>query len=119
MSCSFYFNSHDMERVLLKTELFIFPLTQIQQHMFATDQNSLPIFGCVFCRTHLILLLILSSPPSPTSPILYSEGHCRGPRVSLHVCHHAPLPTEGSLERASGSLVYIAFTFNCCHCEMS
>lgn len=52
----------------LETEPSIIAFTQIQQHMFATDQNSLPIFGCVFCRTHLILLPIPSSPPSYPSP---------------------------------------------------
>lgn len=100
---------------LLKTEDFFFispPPPNPAAH-FQTDQNSFPIFGCVFCRTHLIPLLVLFSPPPPFPLLLHSEGHRRDPRVGLHVCHHCP---QRDLLRASGSLLCNAFTFTLSNC---
>lgn len=95
---------------LLKTEVFYHSPPPKSSSTFTTDQNSFPIFGRVFCRTHLIPLPILSVLLLPPSLPLLSEGHCRGPRVGLHVFHNSPLPTRGTL-KSPWSFLYIAFTF--------
>lgn len=60
---------------------------------FATDQNSFPIFGRVFCRTHLIPLLILSSTYPPF--FLFTQN---GTAEAQGLVDLSQLFTEGSVK---------------------